>query len=159
MRLAVYHQSAVNKSSVSLHIALKTNTYFSFLMFLIVVWINYINKVRNGLGEVNRAWYGGVVVLWTVMEAPRLLLGSRGNLQGNVASLVGFLMLTILGFFPIMIVYNVIIPEGNSVDYAISVVQLMLGVAEVLLCLRMIRRTVRESTYNFFVFLGARIEA
>jgi hypothetical protein len=159
MRLAVYHRSAVNNSSVSFHIALKTNTYFSFLMFLVVVWINYISKVRNGLDEVNRAWYGSVVVLWTIMEAPRLLLGSRGNLQGNVASLVGFLMLTFLGFFPIMIVYNVIIPEGNSVDYAISVVQLMLGVAEVVLCLRMIRRTVRESTYNFFVFLGARIEA
>lgn len=159
MRLAVHHKSAVNKSSVSLHIALKTNLYFSFLMFLIVVWINYISKVSNGLGEVSRAWYGSVVVLWTLMEGPRLLLGTRGNLQGNVAALVGFLLLTFFGFFPIMIVYNVVIPEGNSVDYAISVVQLMMGAAEVLLCVRMIGRTAKESTYNFFVFLGARIEA
>lgn len=158
MRLDVHHKASVNKASVPLQVFLTCNAYYSFTVFVVLLWFSYATKVHDNLWEVDATWYGSLNVLWTVMEPARIYLGYRGNLYSSVSALCGFTLLTIVGQMSLMIVFAVLMPRQGSVDYGIVVVQLCLAALEIVFTCLQLRSIVRNSTYEFYVFLGMRIE-
>lgn len=160
MRLAVHHRSAVNHAGVPLQVFLTCNAYFSFTMFVVILWYSYAYKLAEDppLWDVDATWYGSLAILWTVMEPVRIYLGYTGNLKSSVSALCGFIMLTITGQIALMIVFMILMPRQGSADFGTVVVQLCLAALELVYSFRQLKIIVRNSTFEFYVFLGMRLE-
>ena len=111
-------------------------------------------KIRT-LDYVSSCWYSSIITAWVLFEIPRLYLGLRGNTNRSVASLLGFTALTLTLDLALMIVYNMIVPKKNSLDYAVSICQLFFAASETLLAVWSMIRIVRENTVDFYIRLGA----
>lgn len=153
MRLSVHHKLQVVEGSVLLAAVLRTNVFLSiFIVFPIL--FSLIGLKWEHLGFVDRSWYSSVVIAYGVLEVPRLYMGIKGNKVRSVSSLIGFVSLSLTFHMAIMCVYHSMVPRKNSLDFAISVCEVILAGAEVLLALLEIRKMVRQNTVNFYVSLG-----
>lgn len=133
---------------------LQTNLFLSLIIFYPIM-LALIGLKWERLGFVDRSWYMSIVCTFAVLEAPRLYLGIGGNKNRSVSSLIGFIALTLTTHLAIMGVYNAMVPQKTSLDYAVSVVELILGIIEVIMALVETRKLVRQNTVNFYVNLGA----
>jgi hypothetical protein len=153
MRLSVHHKRQVVEGSVLLAAVLRTNVFLSiFIVFPIL--FSLIAIKWDQLGFVDSAWYSSVVIAYAILEIPRLFMGIKGNKVRSVSSLIGFVTLSLTFHMVIMWVYNTMVPRKNSLDYAISVCEIILATAEVILAVLEIRKMVRQNTVNFYVSLG-----
>jgi hypothetical protein len=156
MRLSVHHDKRTVRGSTVLALAVYWNTLYSLFIFVIVAWVVYANKlVDETMTPLSRAWYAAIIALWMFCEVPRLLLGRRGNETQSVAHIFGFLILTIMSHMGMMLVYNVAVPWRNSLDYAVSIVQLMFGFVEIVVGVHTLRHLVRRNTVDFYVHVGS----
>ncbi|CUG91670.1 membrane-associated protein, putative [Bodo saltans] len=153
MRLSVHHKLPVIEGSVLLAAVLRTNVFLSVLIVFPILF-SLIGLKWGDLGFVDRAWYTSVVIAYAVLEVPRLIMGMNGNKERSVSSLIGFVTLSLTFHIGIMAVYHAMVPRKNSLDYAISTVEIILAGAEVLLAIVEIRKMVRQNTVNFYVSLG-----
>jgi len=100
------------------------------------------------------SWFSAIMATWIVVELPRLALGYWGNRYQHVSSLLGFIVFTGTVHLGIMVVYNILAPRKNSLDFAISVAELCLGGAEIILVFRALRSIVNANTVDFYLHAG-----
>jgi hypothetical protein len=154
MRLAVHHRKNVVGGSTLLAMLVNTNWYMTFFVSYPVMLALFAQKFES-LDYVSSCWYTSIITAWVLFEIPRLYLGLRGNRNRSVASLLGFTALTLTLDLALMIVFNIIIPLKNSMDYAVTVCQLFFAASETVLVIQAMIRIVRENTVDFYVKLGA----
>jgi hypothetical protein len=154
MRLAVHHRKQPVGGSTLFAMLIQVNWYLTFLVSYPVMLTLFAEKFQR-LDFVSRAWYTSLITGWVAFEVPRLYLGQRGNRNRSVASLIGFTALTLTLDTALMIVFNLIIPYKNSMDYAVTVCQLFFAAVELIFVVRLMTKIVRENTVDFYVKLGA----
>ena len=154
MRLAVHHEMQTMSSSTLLSVLVQMNFWFSTFIFVIIMWAVYAEKLSQGMSDLDRVWYGAILGIWMLTEAPRLHLAQKGNSTHSVAHLLGFLVLTFVTHLTCMIVLNLQVPKKHSLDYAVSVMQLFFGVCEAVVAIATLRRIIRRNTVDFYVHLG-----
>lgn len=150
MRVRVHHRLKVVEGSVLFAAVLQANRYLSLILFYPIM-LALIGLKWKRLGFVDRAWYLSIVTAFTVLEIPRLYLGVKGNKHRSVSSMIGFVALTFFTNIAIMIVYNIIVPRKTSLDYSMSILELIFAFSEILLALIETRRMVRSNTVKFYV--------
>ena len=157
MRLRVHHRGKHVICSPTLSILLLSNALFSALIFVVFAWISLISKRRKGLGDSTATWYAGILLGWCICEVPRLRLGFQGNSRRSVPSMIGFILLTLCVHVALMLVFSRITPRMDSLDYALSVVQIIYGCLEILFAVKLLRYLVKNNTIDFYVNLGSSI--
>lgn len=153
MRLAIHHTHKVVEGSVLLAAVLQTNLFLSLIIFYPIM-LALVGLKWPDLGFVDRSWYLSIITTFAVMEVPRLYMGIRGNKHRSVSSMIGFVALSLTTHLAIMAVYHAMIPRKNSLDYAVSAVEIILAGGEVILAVVEIRKMVRQNTVNFYVNMG-----
>jgi hypothetical protein len=159
MRVSVHHRRQVVRGDPYLTLVVMWNALYSLFVFFVAMWVAYdgklVDRPNRTLDDLDRAWYTAALAVWTFTEPARLYLGVRGNRVMSVSHLVGFLILTLCVHIPVMLLFNTSIPFGNSLDFAVSTIQLMFGFSELLIGTWMLRSLARRNTVEFFVKLGS----
>jgi hypothetical protein len=162
MRVHVRHGQREIRSDTLFAVLTSWNVLFSCAVCIPVLWINFIRKTQLAgapLGEVERIWYGAVLLLWSACELPRLYLGVTGNRDHLVAPLLMFALLTVLVHTVVMFVFNVSTPRGDALDKGLTSVQLLFAFCELALCWPLGQRMVHQNTVDFYACLWSAPDA
>ncbi|EAN90021.1 hypothetical protein C3747_33g230 [Trypanosoma cruzi] len=154
MRVRTYHRHRVNRSSPLLAALLTINSAYSLFFAVPVVAVSLRKRWNGGITSSQKTWCVCIAVLWFVAELFRLYFGYFGNQQQHLPCLFRFVGLTLLPQLPVVIIFNALWPQRDSLDYALSVTMLMLLVAEFLCSVNLIRILVKNKQVDFFVYSG-----
>lgn len=154
MRVQVSHNERTIGGSALLAVCITANAWYSLLIFVVAAWAHYQDKLmKYNMSPVDRAWYGAIIAFWMLGEAPRLMLGNKGNTKQSGALMFAFLALTAFDHIVIMFAYIFVIPKKSSLDVALGSVQLLLAGLEIIFGLYNMMSMVKSNTIDFYVGL------
>ncbi|RNF12881.1 hypothetical protein TraAM80_00038 [Trypanosoma rangeli] len=152
MRVRTYHRHRVNKSSPLLAALVIINVAYSFFFAFPIVAASLGNRWYRGITSSQQTWCVLIAVCWFLAELPRLYFGHTSNSQQYVPGLICFLGLTLLPQLPLVILYNVMWPQPDSLNYAVSITMLILLVAEFLCSVKLLGTSVKSNQIDYFVY-------
>ncbi|RNF19967.1 uncharacterized protein Tco025E_03958 [Trypanosoma conorhini] len=152
MRVRTYHRHRINKSSPLLAALVTTNVAYSLFFALPVLAASLRKRWDRGITSSQQTWCVCIAVFWFMAELPRLFFGHTSNRQEYVPGLIRFLGLTLLPQLPFVVLYNVMWPQPDSLDYAVSVTMLILLVAEFFCSVKLLGTLVKSNQIEYYVY-------
>jgi hypothetical protein len=160
MRLPVHHNHNVVVGNPFLAALVHMNIWFSIPILLVVAWYHYAHRIdvyNDKMNDWSRSWYGSMVGIMTLTELPRLYFGYVGNISQSVAHLFGFVSLTFVTHFALMLAYLLLTPYRNSLDFAVAIIALIFGFFEAIFGAITLKSLLWRNTVNFYLQLGTEI--
>ncbi|CCW63877.1 unnamed protein product [Phytomonas sp. EM1] len=152
MRVHTYHEHTICHSSVLLGGLLHAHLGYSIL-FTTPIWCAHLGRRwrKTEKGSSRKGWFLFLLLLWWLVEVPRLYLGLHANPRMLVGKLGGFLFLSVVPQVVVFCLYISLFPHVNDLELSICVVQLILLSLEIITAFRLLIRLMRYNTVDYYI--------
>lgn len=107
----------------------------------------------NTISTTDTAIFSVIIVVWTVIEFPRLLIGYSGNLKEKVPRVFAFMILSTIQ--PLLYIYFIVYqPVVSPLDYIICSIQLLFYILEYIFGISSLRNFTRVSGIRYKLYFN-----
>lgn len=137
-------------ASLALQVFIYYNSWYSCMMFIIVLAAQFYKQVTLGPEVFNMIVYP-IVFFWAIAEATRLYYGWSGNIKESFPELAAFLIISCL--FSIPLTGALFLPFGEIyiIEWAAQAPQLIFLLLEIIFGCQGVKHLVKNQTAIFFL--------
>ncbi|KAG2394198.1 hypothetical protein C9374_003962 [Naegleria lovaniensis] len=140
-------------SDLPLAMLIYFHTFYSMTWLIVTVVLHIFKQKNYSITSTNTIIFSVVIVVWTVIEFPRLLIGYSGNLKEKVPRVFAFMILSTIQ--PLLYIYFFIYqPKVIPLDYIICAIQVIFYALEYIFGIIAMRNFTRVSGIRYKLYFN-----